>query len=40
MPNLDIEDNVEQERCDYTNKYNKWEGGGFTKDEKTNRIEC
>jgi hypothetical protein len=29
MPNIDIEDNVEQDRWDYTNKYNKWEGGGI-----------
>jgi hypothetical protein len=34
MPNIDIEDNVEQERWDYTNKYNKWEGGDFSKDDK------
>ncbi len=27
MPNIDIEDNVQQERWDYTNKYNKWEMG-------------
>jgi hypothetical protein len=34
MPNIDIEDNVEQERWDYTNEYNKWEGGKFSKDDK------
>jgi hypothetical protein len=34
MPNIDIEDNVEQERWDYTNKYNEWEGGEFSKDDK------
>jgi hypothetical protein len=34
MPNIDIKDNVEQERWDYTNKYNKWEGGDFSKDDK------
>jgi hypothetical protein len=27
MPNIAIEDNVEQERWYYTIKYNKWEGG-------------
>jgi hypothetical protein len=34
MPNIDIEDNVEQERWYYTIKYNKWEGEEFTKDYK------
>jgi hypothetical protein len=34
MPNIDIEDNVEQDRWDYTNKYNKWEGGGFSNNDK------
>jgi hypothetical protein len=40
IPNIDIEDNVEQERWDYTNKYNKWEGGEFSKDDesKQNRM--
>ncbi len=28
MPNIDIEDNAEQDRWDYSNKYNEWEGGG------------
>jgi hypothetical protein len=28
MPNVGIEENVEQERWDYTNEYNEWEGGG------------
>jgi hypothetical protein len=36
MPNVDIEENVEQERWDYTNEYNKWEGGNFSVDEKHN----
>ncbi len=34
MPNIDIEDNVEQERWDYMNKYNEWGGGEFSKDDK------
>jgi hypothetical protein len=40
MPNIDIEDNVGQERWDYTIKYNKWEGGEFSKDHepKQNKI--
>jgi hypothetical protein len=37
MPSVDIEDNVEQKRWDYTNKYNKWEGGGFRVDEEHNQ---
>jgi hypothetical protein len=37
MPNIDIEDNVEQERWDYTNKYNKWEEGDFSLDEEHNQ---
>jgi hypothetical protein len=27
MPNIDIENYVEQNRWDYSNEYNKWEGG-------------
>jgi hypothetical protein len=27
MPNIDIENNVEEDRWDYSNEYNKWEGG-------------
>jgi hypothetical protein len=40
MPNIDIEDNMEQERWDYTDEYIKWEGGDFSKDEEheQNRI--
>jgi hypothetical protein len=34
MPNIDIEDNVEQDSWDYTNKYNKWEGGRFSNNDK------
>jgi hypothetical protein len=39
MPNIDIEDNVEQDRWDYSNKYNKWEGGESAKMTNPNRIE-
>jgi hypothetical protein len=28
MPNVDIDDNVEQDRWNYSNEYNKWDGGG------------
>ncbi len=28
MSNIDIEDNVEQDRWDLSNKYNEWKGGG------------
>jgi hypothetical protein len=40
MPNIDIEDNVEQDRWDYSNKYNEWEGGGISNNDKPkqNRI--
>jgi hypothetical protein len=31
MPNIDIENNVQQDRWDYCNEYNKWEGGGNQK---------
>jgi hypothetical protein len=26
-PNIDIKDNKEHKRWDYTNKYSEWEGG-------------
>jgi hypothetical protein len=40
MPNIDIEDDVEQDRWDYTNKYNKQEEGRFSNNDepKQNRI--
>jgi hypothetical protein len=40
MPNIDIEDNIEQDRCDYSNEYNKWEGGEFSNnyEPKQNRM--
>jgi hypothetical protein len=34
MPNIDIEDNVEQERWDYSDKYYKCEGGGINHNNK------
>ena len=34
MPNIDIQDNVEQYRWDYSNEYNKWEGGVFSNNDK------
>jgi hypothetical protein len=40
MPNINMEDNLEQERWDYTNKYNKWEGGESSRDDESNKIEC
>jgi hypothetical protein len=30
-PKIDIEYNVEQDRWDYSNKYNEWKGGGNQK---------
>jgi hypothetical protein len=40
MPNIDIENNVEQDRWNYSNEYNKWEGGGIrnNKEPKQNRM--
>jgi hypothetical protein len=40
MHNIDIEDNVEEERWDYTNKYINWEGGNSATMTNLNRIEC
>jgi hypothetical protein len=40
MPNIDIENNVEQYRWDYSNEYNEWEGGGSDTMANPNRIEC
>jgi hypothetical protein len=34
IPKIDIEDSVEQDRWDYSNKYNKWEVGGFSNNDK------
>ncbi len=40
MFNIDIEDNIEQDRCGYSNKYNEWEGGGISNSDgpKQNRM--
>jgi hypothetical protein len=40
MPNIDIENNVEQDTWDYLNEYNKWEGGGIRNNDepKQNRM--
>jgi hypothetical protein len=40
MPNIDIEDNIEQKRWDYSKENNKWKGGEFSKDDapKQNRM--
>jgi hypothetical protein len=29
MPNIDIDNYIDQERWDYSNECNKWEGGGI-----------
>jgi hypothetical protein len=34
MPNIDIEDNEEKDRWDYSNKYNEWQGGGIINNEE------
>jgi hypothetical protein len=34
MPNIGIENNVEQDRWDYRNEYNKWQGGGIRNNDK------
>jgi hypothetical protein len=34
LPNNDIENNLEQDRWDYHNEYNKWEGGGIRNNDK------
>jgi hypothetical protein len=34
MPNIDIENNVEQDRWDYSNEYKEWEGGGIINNDK------
>ncbi len=35
MPKIDIEDNIEQDRWDYTNEYNEWERGEFSNNDKS-----
>jgi hypothetical protein len=34
MPNIDIENNEEQDRWDYSNEYNEWQGGGIRNNDK------
>ncbi len=34
MPNIGIKNYVEQDRLDYSNKCNKWEGGGIRNNDK------
>jgi hypothetical protein len=34
MPNIDVENNVEQDRWDYSNEYNELEGGGIRNNDK------
>jgi hypothetical protein len=40
MPNIDIEENIEQDRWDYSKEYNEWEGGGISNNDepKQNRM--
>jgi hypothetical protein len=37
FPDIVIEENMEQEKWDYTNKCNEWEGGDFCIDEEHNQ---
>jgi hypothetical protein len=37
MPNIDIEDNIEQDRWDYSNEYNEWKGVGISNNDKPNQ---
>ncbi len=40
MPNIDIENNVGQDRWDYCNEYNEWEGRESKTMTNQKRIEC
>ena len=40
MPNIDIDNNEEQDRWDYSNEYNGWEGGDSATMTNPNRVEC
>ncbi len=40
MPNIDIENYVEKDRWDYSNKFNKWEGEDSETIPNPNRIKC
>ncbi len=39
-PNIDVENYVEEDRWDYSNECNKWEGGDSETITNPNRIEC
>jgi hypothetical protein len=34
MPNIDIENNLEQDRWDYSNEYSKWKVGGIRNNDE------
>ncbi len=38
MPNINIENNVELDRWDYSNEYNEWEGEGIRNNDKSKQI--
>ncbi len=38
--NIDIDNDVEEDRWDYSNEWNKWEGGDSETITNPNRIEC
>jgi hypothetical protein len=40
MPYIDIENSVEQDRWDYRNEYNKWEGGGIRNNDRPKYNTC
>ncbi len=38
--NIDIDNDIEEDRWDYSNECNKWEGGDSESITNPNRIEC
>ncbi len=38
--NIDIDNDIEEDRWDYSNECNEWEGGGSETIMNPNRIEC
>jgi hypothetical protein len=38
--NINIDNDVEEDRWDYSDECNKWEGGGLRNNCELNRIEC
>jgi hypothetical protein len=34
MPNIDIENNIDQDRWEYSNEYNKWKWGGIRNNDE------